>query len=113
MDVRGTTYSIVAGSVGALGALGIILALVFKGSPVYVMPIVFGFAPVVNTLVTAWMGKTLGNIRPVFVSGIIAAALGAVGVLVSSHPQGPLPKPMCMKKNPTPSEPSRCRLPRV
>ncbi len=88
----GTTYSIVAGSVGALGALGIILALVFKGSPVYVMPIVFGFAPVVNTLVTAWMGKTLGNIRPVFVSGIIAAALGAVGVLVFKPPAGPAAK---------------------
>lgn len=77
----GTTYSIVAGSVGAIGALGIIFALVFKGNPVYVMPLVFGFAPIVNTLVTAWMGRSIHNIKPIFVAGIIAAALGAGGVL--------------------------------
>ncbi len=34
----GTVYSFIAGSVGALGALGVILALVFGGDPVYVMP---------------------------------------------------------------------------
>lgn len=79
--VVGTTYSIVAGSVGAIGALGIILALVFKGDPVFVMPLVFGFAPIVNTLVTAWMGGNLNKIKPVFVGGIVAAALGASGVL--------------------------------
>ncbi len=79
--IVGTTYSIIAGSVGAIGALGIILALVFKGDPVFVMPLVFGFAPIVNTLVTAWMGGNLNKIRPVFVGGIIAAALGASGVL--------------------------------
>jgi hypothetical protein len=84
----GTTYSIIAGAVGAIGALGIILALVFKGKPVYVMPLVFGFAPVVNTLVTAWMGKTFHQIRPVFIAGIIAAALGAGGVLYFK-PQSP------------------------
>lgn len=82
----GTTYSIIAGSVGAIGALGIILALVFKGSPVYVMPLVFGFAPIVNTLVTAWMGKTFKNIKPVFIVGIVAAALGAGGVLAFKPP---------------------------
>lgn len=77
----GTAFSFIAGAVGAIGALGVILALVFKGKPVYVMPLVFGFAPVVNTLVTAWMSKTLGQIRPIFVAGIIAAALGAGGVM--------------------------------
>ncbi len=85
----GTTYSIIAGSVGAIGALGIILALVFKGSPVFVMPLVFGFAPIVNTLVTAWMGGTLNKIRPVFVGGIMAAALGAGGVLYFKPPAKP------------------------
>ena len=80
-SLSGSTYSIIAGAVGAIGALGIILALVFKGKPVYVMPLVFGFAPVVNTLVTAWMGRTLGQIRPIFIAGIIAAALGAGGVM--------------------------------
>lgn len=87
-STAGTSYSIIAGSVGAIGALGIILALVFKGNPVYVMPLVFGFAPIVNTLVTAWMGRTFRNIRPVFIGGIVAAALGAGGVLYFK-PQAP------------------------
>ena len=51
--LMGTLYSLVAGAVGAIGALGILLALGFGGDPLYVMPLVFGFAPIVNTLVTA------------------------------------------------------------
>ena len=74
---------------GSHRALGIILALVFKGSPVFVMPLVFGFAPIVNTLVTAWMGGTLNKISPVFVGGIMAAALGAGGVLYFKPPAKP------------------------
>ena len=35
---------------GAIGALGIILAFNFGGKPVYVMPLVFGGAPVITTL---------------------------------------------------------------
>jgi hypothetical protein len=69
-----------------LGALGIILALRYQGQPVYVMPLVFGFAPVVNTLVTALIGKTFSQIRPLFLMGIATAALGAVGVLTFHTP---------------------------
>lgn len=79
--LSGTFYSLFAGSVGALGALGVILALAYGGSPIYVMPLVFGFAPIVNTLVTAWMSKTFDQISPVFISGIVVAALGVAGVL--------------------------------
>ncbi len=80
-SIVGTSYSILAGSVGAIGALGVILALVYKGNPVYVMPIVFGFAPIVNTLVTAWMGNAFKQISPIFIVGVLAAACGAGGVL--------------------------------
>ncbi len=79
--ITGTFYSLIAGSVGALGALGVILALAYGGSPIYVMPLVFGFAPIVNTLVTAWMSKTFDQISPVFIGGIVVAALGVAGVL--------------------------------
>src|SRR6185503_13325892 len=48
-SVRGTAWSLAGGTVGALGALGIILAFTFGGKPVYVMPLVFGGAPIVNT----------------------------------------------------------------
>jgi hypothetical protein len=79
--ITGTIYSLVAGAVGAIGALGIILALGYGGSTIYVMPLVFGFAPVVNTLVTAFLSRTFNQISPIFIAGVIAAALGAGGVL--------------------------------
>jgi hypothetical protein len=79
--ISGTFFSLIAGSVGALGALGVILALAYGGSPIYVMPLVFGFAPIVNTLVTAWMSKTFDQISPIFIGGIVVAALGVAGVL--------------------------------
>ena len=44
----GTMWSLAAGAAGATGALGIILAFFFGGKPTYVMPLVFGCAPVVN-----------------------------------------------------------------
>jgi hypothetical protein len=81
-SVGGTLLSFLAGSVGALGALGVILALTAGGKPVFVMPVVFGFAPVVNTLVTSWLSKTFDQINPRFLAGMAAVALGAVGVLV-------------------------------
>src|SRR5436190_22372813 len=36
----GITWSLIAGAVGALGALGGILAMAFRGNPLYVMPLV-------------------------------------------------------------------------
>jgi hypothetical protein len=79
--LTGAIYSLAAGSVGAIGALGIILALGYGGQTVYVMPLVFGFAPIVNTLVTAMLSRTFNQISPIFVIGIITAAVGAGGVL--------------------------------
>jgi hypothetical protein len=77
----GVIYSFVAGSVAAIGALGIILALGYGGSTVYVMPLVFGFAPIVNTVVTALLSKTFNQLSPIFIAGVLTAALGAAGVL--------------------------------
>ena len=77
----GFTLSFIAGLVGAIGALGIILAFKFGGKPVYVMPLVFGLAPVVNTFVTMIMAGTFKQAKPIFYLGIVLAALGAAGVL--------------------------------
>jgi hypothetical protein len=82
-SVSGAMLSLFAGSVGALGALGVILAVAFKGLPLYVMPIVFGSAPVINTLVTSWLNKSFAQIKPMFLIGLVLVAMGAVGVLVS------------------------------
>ncbi len=77
----GIIWSFIAGLVGAVGALGIILAFKFGGKPVYVMPLVFGLAPVVNTFVTMVMAGTFKQAKPIFYVGILLAALGAAGVL--------------------------------
>ncbi len=79
--IGGFVWSFVAGAVGAIGALGIILAFKFNGSPVFVMPLVFGLAPVMNTLVTMLMNRTVGNASLIFYSAIVIVAIGAVGVL--------------------------------
>jgi len=77
----GIIWSFIAGLVGAIGALGIVLAFKFGGKPVYVMPLVFGLAPVVNTFVTMTMAGTFKQAKPIFFVGIVLAALGAAGVL--------------------------------
>lgn len=80
--VSGFFWSFVAGASGALGAVGIALAYKFGGSPLYVMPLVFGFAPVVNTLVTMLMSKTLQEASTSFYLGVLIVAIGAAGVMV-------------------------------
>ena len=81
--VQGVLWSLLAGSAGAMGALGIILALRFGGNPVYVMPLVFGGAPVVNTLLTAFMSKSFDQLKAPFLAGLILVVLGAVTVLLN------------------------------
>lgn len=81
--VGGLIWSLAAGALGALGALGIILAFSFKGKPVFVMPLVFGLAPVVNTVVTMYFTKSFKQAGPLFLAGLILVAIGAVMVLVA------------------------------
>ncbi len=88
-SISGIFLSLFAGSVGALGALGVLLALKYGGSPTYVMPLVFGGAPVVNTLVTSILGRTFNQISPKFIVGLLLVALGAVGVMVTKPSAGP------------------------
>lgn len=90
----GVSWSLFGGTLGALGALGIILAFNYGGSPAYVMPFVFGFAPLVNAFITVGIsGKykemnslTLGGMM----AGLIMVSMGAFIVLfcaqkVASH----------------------------
>ena len=79
--LTGMFWSFAGGAAGAIGALGIILAFKFRGSPVYVMPLVFGLAPVVNTFVTMRMAKTFRQANLLFFAGVIVVAIGAGGVL--------------------------------
>lgn len=87
--MSGTVWSIAAGSAGALGALGIILAFNFGGKPIYVMPLIFGFAPVVNTLTTMATAGTMTAVSVPFMCSLAVVITGAVTVLIFA----PKPKP--------------------
>jgi hypothetical protein len=80
--MRGTLWSLGAGSLGALGALGTILAFTFGGKPFTVMPVVFGCAPVINTLATIALAHTPPSaVSPFFLAGMLIVAVGAAIVL--------------------------------
>ena len=79
----GSFWSLVAGAAGALGALGVILAFRFGGQAVYVMPLVFGGAPVVNAILTIYMSRSVKQIGPLFLAGLIMVLMGGTTVLVS------------------------------
>jgi len=87
-NFTGTMWSLIAGAAGAIGALGIIMAFNFGGRPVFVMPLVYGGAPVVATLVSTAVAGLWGHIGPMFLAGLILVIAGAVMVLVFA-PKGP------------------------
>jgi hypothetical protein len=78
----GVIWSLLTGAAGALGALGVILALTAGGNPIYVMPLVFGGAPVVNTLMSAYLNKSFYQLKAPFLAGLILVITGAVTVLI-------------------------------
>src|SRR5262245_29814335 len=85
---RGILWSTIAGAVGALGAFTLIMALGYGGpaSPVYVMPIVFGCAPVVSAFTSMYLNNTFNKISPFFAAGLLLVAVGAVTILITAPP---------------------------
>src|SRR3954463_13563141 len=84
--MRGIVWSTLAGAVGAFGAFTLIMALGAGGAPstIYVMPIVFGCAPIVSTFTSMYLNNMLGKISPFFAAGLILVAAGAVTILISA-----------------------------
>ena len=78
----GSLWSLAGGAAGAVGALGIILAFTFGGKPVYVMPIVFGGAPVINAIIGMSRAGSWGQASPLFFAGMLLVIGGAVTVLI-------------------------------
>jgi len=79
-----TTGLITATGAGALGAIGagcIIWAFRNGGLPVYLMPLVFGGAPIVNVLVTMALHPPKQPINPMLYVGFALASVGAAIVL--------------------------------
>ena len=88
--MKGAIWSLAAGAAGAFGALGIIMALNFGGDPRYVMPLVFGFAPVINTLWTGYWNKQWNQMNAPFLAGLILVVVGAVVVLIFQPRKAPV-----------------------
>ena len=94
--VKGMGWSLLAGTVGALGAFGVLLAFGAKGTPSVVMAIVFAGAPVVNALVAITVHPPAGGIsalRPLFIAGLVLAALGGCLVTIYKPAPGPVKNP--------------------
>ncbi|MSU58054.1 MAG: hypothetical protein EXS35_07730 [Pedosphaera sp.] len=82
----GIKWSLIAGVAGAVGAFTLVLALgaaaqIYKGAAAAaVMPIVFGGAPIVNTIVAMGLHPPEGGLKALplpFILGCVLAAVGA------------------------------------
>jgi drug/metabolite transporter (DMT)-like permease len=90
--MRGMGLSLLAGTLGAIGAFCVLLAFGAKGTPSVVMSIIFAGAPVVNAVVALWMHPPGGGLKGLpwqFVAGILMAAVG--GGLVTLYKPNPSP----------------------
>ena len=78
---EGMTWAGLGGALGAIGAVCIIYAFRNGGVPTYVMPLVFGGAPVINVLVSMALHppKTMPN--PLLYVGMLMVVSGAGVVL--------------------------------
>jgi hypothetical protein len=82
----GTTFATVAGTLGALGAVCIIYSFRTGGIPTYVMPLVFGGAPLVNVLYTMYIHPPKVAPSPMLYVGFLLTAIGAGTVLYNKPP---------------------------
>jgi hypothetical protein len=92
MPMAGWTRSLVAGSVGAIGAFCVLLAFGAKGHPAVVMSIIFAGAPIVNAVVALALHPPKGGVAALpwpFFAGIVLAAAG--GTLVTLYKPAPAP----------------------
>jgi hypothetical protein len=80
-NTGGLVTATVAGALGAIGAACIIWAFRTGGLPIYVMPLVFGGAPIVNVIVTMMIHPPKSALSPMLFVGFLLASIGAGMVL--------------------------------
>lgn len=78
---NGLMMATIAGALGAVGAACIIWAFRTGGLPLYVMPLVFGGAPIVNVLLSMTLHPPKVAPNPMLYLGFVLASLGAGMVL--------------------------------
>lgn len=84
--LSGTLTATAAGALGAMGAVCIIYAFRAGGLPIYVMPLVFGGAPLVNVLSSMVLHPPKESPNPLLYVGFLLAAAGA-GMVLYYRPQ--------------------------
>ena len=85
-NASGTTWAIGAGALGAIGAACITFAFITGGRPIYVMPLVFGGAPLINVLVSMALHPPEESPNPMLYLGFLITAAGAAMVLYFRPP---------------------------
>jgi hypothetical protein len=80
-NTAGTISATIGGILGALGAICIIWAFKSGGLPIYVMPLVFGGAPIVNVAWAMLMQPPKVAPGPMWYLGLLFASVGAGMVL--------------------------------
>ncbi|WP_395752007.1 hypothetical protein [Prosthecobacter sp.] len=117
----GIPLSLIAGMAGALGALTLVLALGAAATPIIkggggfgvaaaaaVMPIVFGGAPLVNTVTAMLLHRPEKSLPPQFIIGCVLAIVGTVLVAKyapsnnpgTAAPHGPASAPAAAESKP-------------
>jgi hypothetical protein len=93
---KGWQWSLIAGTLGAIGALGVLLAFGKMPSPAYVpviMSIIFAGAPMVNAIVSTTKEGNWAFVKAPFIAGICLAAIG--GYLITKYtPKPPKASPV-------------------
>lgn len=82
----GVLMATIGGVLGAVGAVCIIWAFKTGGLPTYVMPLVFGGAPIVNVLVSMSMHPPKTSPNPLLYVGMMLVSIGA-GLVLYYKPQ--------------------------
>jgi len=77
----GLVTATIAGALGAAGAACIIWAFKAGGLPFYVMPLVFGGAPIVNVAIAMILHPPKSALNPMLFLGFLLASVGAGMVL--------------------------------
>ena len=80
-NMSGSIWAGLGGALGALGAVCIIWAFKSGGLPEYVMPLVFGIAPLVNVIVAMAMHPPKSPPHPLLYIGYLLTAAGGGLVL--------------------------------
>jgi hypothetical protein len=78
---QGLVLATASGALGAVGAACIIYAFRFGGLPLYVMPLVFGGAPIVNVFLSMTIHPPKNPVNPMLYLGLLFVSVGAAMVL--------------------------------